>query len=70
MMASISSNQINERDALLYLLQCKSRGRSQDKFFHISNMNKNNIIDLPASVQRSFDQYVSTGSYEVIVISK
>ena len=30
-MASITSQQLNERDVLLHVLQCKSNGRSQDR---------------------------------------
>ena len=70
-MASISSKVINEREALLHLLGCKSAGRSQDKFLLISNMNNKNIIDLPKSVQQTLDKYISSnGHLEIIVISK
>ena len=70
-MASITSSTINEHEALLHVLQCKSGGRSQDKYLRISNMNKKNIIDLPATVQKALDSYAqSRGQIEIIVISQ
>ena len=70
-MASISSKTINEREALLHLLGCKSPGRSQDKFLLISNMNNKNIIDLPKPVQQTLDKYLSSsGNLEILVISR
>ncbi len=70
-MASITSSTLNEHDALLHVLQCKSHGRSQDKFLRISNMNNKNIIDLPPAVQKSLASYVSSrGDLEILVISK
>ena len=59
-MASITSQQLNERDVLLHVLQCKSNGRSQDRILRISNVNKNNIVDLPATVQKTLDSYASS----------
>ena len=70
-MASITSQQLNERDVLLHVLQCKSSGRSQDRFLRISNANKNNIVDLPPIVQKSLDSYASSrGDIEIIVLSR
>ena len=70
-MASISSKAINEHEALLHVLQCKSSGRSQDRFLRISNVNKNNIVDLPATVQKSLHSYASSrGDIEIIVLSR
>ena len=70
-MASITASTLNEHEALLHVLQCKSGGRSQDKFLRISNMNNKNIIDLPAPIQKSLDAYLSSrGDLEIIVISK
>ena len=70
-MASISSKVINEREALLHLLGCKSGGRSQDKFLLISNMNNKNIVDLPKPLQVTLNKYLSSsGDLEILVISK
>ena len=69
-MASITSQQLNERDVLLHVLQCKSSGRSQDRFLRISNVNKNNIVNLPATVQKTLDAYASSrGDIETIVLN-
>jgi len=69
-MASITSQQLNARDVLLHVLQCKSNGRSQDRILRISNVNKNNIVDLPATVQKTLDSYASSrGDIEIIVLN-
>jgi hypothetical protein len=69
-MASITSQQLNERDVLLHVLQCKSNGRSQERFLRISNVNKNNIVDLPATVQKTLDSYASSrGDIEITVLN-
>ena len=69
-MPSISTNTLSEHDVLRLILDCKKSGKSLDKYLHISNLKKNNIIDLPQNAQRSLDTYASTGTLEVIVISR
>ena len=69
-MASITSNTLSEHDALSLILDCKKSGRSLDHYLHITNLNKNNIIDLPAAQQKALASYATTSTIEVLVIKK
>ena len=68
-MASISVTKLDEHDALQMILDCKRRGSSGDKFLRITNLNKNNFIDIPAREKRDFDNWISTKKIEVLLIT-
>ena len=69
-MASITSNILSEHNALRLILECKKNSRSLDQYLHITNLNKNNIIDLPAAQQKALASYATTSTIEVLVIKK
>jgi hypothetical protein len=69
-MASITSNTLSEHDALRLILDCKKSGRSLDHYLHITNLNKNNITDLPAAQQKALTTYAKTNTIDVILINK
>ena len=69
-MASITSNTLSEHDALRLILYCKKSARSLDHYLHITNLNKNNITDLPAAQQKALTTYAKTNTIDVILINK
>jgi hypothetical protein len=69
-MASITSNTLTEHDALRLVLDCKKGGTTLNRYLHITNLNKNNLIDLPVAQQRDLVTYAKQGTIDVIVISK